>query len=97
MIARDKLMHFGVGFLTPFIGTAGVWGLYGFNLGMLLVGSVIGGMVGHLLAYAKEEYDKRHPLTHTADGWDAAATELGAGVGTAICAFAALGYIVVTG
>ena len=64
-IGLDKLYHFGVGLVVTFLVGAAVhpW------LGLLACA---------VIAVAKEFYDKRHPETHTPDGWDAYATLVGA-------------------
>lgn len=69
----DKLLHF--------VGGAILGGLLTF-----LFGWVAGLLLGALIAWAKERYDKAHPTVHTWDGWDAFATFLGAALGAVLVA-----------
>lgn len=79
----DKRLHFTAGAMAT---------LAGFLLGLLLAsalparyeqtvpdaGAALGAFVGTVPGWVKEDYDRRHPLTHTRDGWDAYATAAGA-------------------
>lgn len=68
MIALDKRLHACVGFALA--------------LPLALDGYPIEGLALAIIAgAAKEAYDHAHPLTHTADVWDFAATVLGGLVG----------------
>lgn len=69
MIPRDKQLHLAVGFALAFVPAV---------LGFPTEGLSLAIVVGCL----KELWDARHPLTHTADFWDFAATVLGGLVGS---------------
>lgn len=60
---RDKLTHFGAGFIVTF--------LFG------LLHPIAGQVACLAAAWFKEEYDRKRPANHTRDGWDAFATLAG--------------------
>jgi len=75
---KDKLLHFGVGLLLA-AGFAWAGRKYGLDrAAAAILGYGLSASVGIL----KECYDKRHPDKHTEDADDAAATAIGAWVGS---------------
>lgn len=66
---RDYLLHALVGFFIAYLAGAAA--------------PFAGPPAAAVLGKLKEEWDRRHPLTHTADGWDAFATVAGAFPGQA--------------
>lgn len=73
----DKVLHVLIG-LAAFAIPMSASMSSGAPLAVRLVASLVGVAV---LAWAKERYDKHHPDKHTADGWDAYATSVGAHLG----------------
>lgn len=66
MIPADKVAHFAVGVL---IFASLCW----LSISTACIAVIVA-------AVGKEIYDSRHPLTHTADVWDAMATIFGGAV-----------------
>lgn len=42
-----------------------------------IAGAKLGRSLAEIVAWAKEDYDRRHPDKHTKDGWDAYAVSVG--------------------
>lgn len=77
----DKVLHALIGlaaFIASMMVMAHAPGILPLALAVRIVVSLT---VVAALAWAKERYDKAHPESHTADGWDAYATSVGAHVG----------------
>ena len=71
--AQDKQLHAGIEFVGAFI------------LGMI-INPLFAALVGVTVGVIKEQRDKRHPESHTADPDDAAASMWGAYAGAGLAA-----------
>lgn len=88
----DKRLHIAACCLATVVGLLAGYALH--KLGgatgpielWMLLGAVYGAALGTLAALVKEDYDRQHPATHSAEGWDAYATAFGAVMALTGCA-----------
>jgi len=71
----DKVLHLAGGAIIAGVALALCLGPLAFPI---VVSLVVAMWTGAIVAWLKEWHDKRDPLHHTWDGWDAFATFLGA-------------------
>lgn len=87
MIARDKLLHLGVGFILAVLpllfAMYSGWLEEGGSLVKVLLAMLIAAELPTIAGGVKEQWDRRRPQSHTFDGWDAYATSVGGAIGMA--------------